>query len=51
MYNSEIGTKLGGLVGLAEDSFCLDWNRKRNGLVVSAANTSICVWDVAQNLS
>ena len=33
--------KLGCLLGLTEESFCLDWNKKRNGLLASAAGSVI----------
>ena len=40
------GSKLGKLAGLTDESFCLDWNKKRDGLLVSAAQGTFCVWDV-----
>jgi len=51
VYSAESGNKLGGLVGLAEDSFCLDWNRTKSGLVVSAAGSTVCIWDIAHHLT
>ena len=44
------GSKKGALQGLSEESFCLDWNKRRGGLLASAAGSTVCVWDVTQNL-
>jgi len=42
---------MGSLGGPSDESFCLDWNRKRNGLLTSAAGATVCVWDVNQNVT
>ena len=44
------GTIQGKLLGLGDESFCLDWNKKAKGLIVSAAKKTACVWDVEKNL-
>ena len=44
------GTLSGKLFGLEDESFCLDWNKKKQGLVLSAAKNSVCVWDITKNL-
>lgn len=51
VYDLGTGNKKGSLIGLDDESFCLDWNFKRNGLLVSAAQSTVCVWDVNQNLT
>lgn len=33
------------LNGLSDESFALSWNKVRKGLLTSAAQTTICVWD------
>ena len=40
---------VGNLEGLSEETFALNWNRQRQGLLVSAAGGSLCVWDVAKH--
>ena len=45
------GSLSGKLLGLEDESFCLDWHKKKQGLIVSAAKTTVCVWDVEKNLS
>ena len=50
LYDVQAGAKQGSLQGLTEESFCLDWNKKRSGLLASAAGSTVCVWDVAQNI-
>ena len=50
LYDMQDGSKRGNLQGLADESFCLDWNKRRGGLLVSAAGSTVCVWDVAANM-
>ena len=45
------GSLQGKLLGLGDESFCLDWNKKTKGLIVSAAKKSVCVWDIEKNLN
>ena len=45
------GTLVGKLQGLGDETFCLDWNKKKQGHIVSAAKNTVCVWDVEKNLS
>jgi WD40 repeat protein len=35
----------GKLTGLTDESFALSWNKEKKGLLTSAAQTTICVWD------
>ena len=49
LYDMQTGSKKGSLQGLTEESFCLDWNKKHNGLLASAAGSTVCYWDVEQN--
>ena len=44
------GTLTGKLLGLPDESFCLDWNKKKAGQILSAAKKTVYVWDVEQNL-
>jgi WD40 repeat protein len=37
------------LTGLNDESFALSWNKQRKGLLTSAAQTSICVWDTEKS--
>ena len=50
IYSVESASKLGCLHGLTEESFCLDWSRKSQSLLASAAGSTVMVWDVAHNL-
>ena len=40
------GTLIGKLHGLGDESFCLDWHKKKQGYIMSAAKQKVCVWDV-----
>ena len=51
LYSLEDGQKKGILSGLTEESFCLDWNKKRAGLLISAAGSSVCIWDVNEHIT
>lgn len=41
---------MGCLRGLQGETWTLDWNRKRKGLLVSAVNQTVCVWDAEKNI-
>ena len=45
------GTLVGKLQGLGDETFCLDWNKKKQGHIISAVKNTVCVWDVEKNLS
>ena len=47
---SKDGKLQGKLNGLSGESFCLDWNKARAALLVSAVENQICVWDVEKNI-
>ena len=51
LYSSVSGQKAGSLAGLTEESFCLDWNKKRSGLLASAASHTVCVWDADHHVT
>lgn len=46
LYNLKEERAVGSLVGLTTESFSLQWSKLRPGLIMSAAGTNVCIWDV-----